>query len=363
MGFREVVINGKFLLASLEGMPRTGREITAALDGLIEEGLVPDLKIKVLAPKGAAATITLRHIPVEEVGVGDGPVWEQVEFPLYAKGRYTINYTSTAPVVTKFGCVVVHDAQVLSARKSHGWKSKLLYGTITPMVAQRYKAVVTPSHYAKEEILKYAVCERDDLEVVHNGSDHVLRVKPDESTLGWAGLEEGEYILSISATHHHKNLRTVFNALKGHPELCRRLVLAGSATPDHYAAMGIELPEGVRTLGRVSDERLVELMRKARMFVFPSMTEGFGLPPLEAMTLGCPTIVSRAGAMPEVCGDGAWYADSLEQGQWLEQIARLWDDVGARLELAGKGQERAKQFTWRKAALRYLEVIRRSLET
>ena len=358
----EIVINGKFLLASLEGMPRTGRELCAAFDQLLDHKRFSAVKMKILAPKGASKTISLRNIPVDEVGQAKGILWEQVEFPYFLGKRYSLNFTSTAPVAKRYGCVVVHDAQFVSMPKSHGWKSTALYKTVTPAVASRYRTIIAPSAYAKDEVLRYAVCRRDDINVVHNGGDHVLRREHDRTTLAHFGLTSGSYILAISQVHFHKNIRTLFKAVEKDPFLAQRLILVGSASLEDFRNAGVAVPDGVRFLGRLPDSQLVELLSKARMFLFPSTTEGFGLPPLEAMYLGCPTICSNAGAMPEVCSDGALFASPLDAEDWHKQITHLWNSEEARDQLSLRGRKRAFNHTWLKAAEAYLGLILESFD-
>lgn len=353
----EIVINGKFLLASLEGMPRTGRELCTAFDLLLDDERFSSVRMTILAPKGASKTIALRNIPIKEVGQHKGLLWEQVEFPYFLGNRYSLNFTSTAPLAKRNGCVVVHDAQFRSMPESHGWRSSALYNVVTPSVARRYQTIIAPSLYARDEVLQYDVCKRNDINVVHNGGDHVLRREHDPATLPHLGLKERDYILAISQVHFHKNLKTIFQAVEKDPFLAHHLVLVGSAGSDDFRKANVAVPDGVRFLGRLPDSQLVELFRNARMFLFPSTTEGFGLPPLEAMYLGCPTVCSKAGAMPEVCGDGALLVAPLDPTDWHEHISYLWNSAEARTELSWRGRERASNYTWLTSAEAYLQVI------
>jgi glycosyltransferase involved in cell wall biosynthesis len=359
---QEIIINGKFLLAAMEGMPRTGREICVAFDRLLDDERFSGVKMKILAPKGASKTLPLRNIPILEVGKSSGLFWEQVEFPYLLGKRYSLNFTSTAPLAKQYGCVVVHDAQFRSVPESHLWRSSALYKTVTPAVARRYRTIITPSAYAKEEVLRYDVCKRNDINVIHNGGDHVLRSEHDQNTLTQLGLEKDGYILAMSQVHSHKNLKTVFDALAQDPFLAQRLVLAGSASPEDYSKAGLSVPAGTRFLGRVPDSQLVELFRHARMFLFPSTTEGFGLPPLEAMYMGCPTICAHAGAMPEVCGEGTLFAAPLDAIDWLAKIRYLWNSEEARGQLSLQGCQKAATYTWLKAAESYLQLMLKSLD-
>lgn len=358
---KNIVINGKFLMAPLEGMPRVGREITLAFDELIAHQTNSDLSIRILAPKGAKGRIALKNIEVEEVGRSQGLFWEQVEFPHHLGDQYSLNFTATAAVRKRRGCVVVHDAQFFSTRKSHGWKSYVLYGLISKIVSRRYTTIVTVSEYAKREILDYKICDREDIQVIPNGADHVTRRIADNSILEQYELKPGEFMLANSYVHHHKNVRILFEAISQQPALGNRLVLFGSSRRENYESRGIKVPDNVLFVGRITDEQLVGLMKSARMFLFPSLTEGFGLPPLEAMMLGCPTICASAGAMPEICGDGAMFAPPHSAREWRSLIDALWADETQKDLLADAGRLRASSYTWLHSAQKYLDVIRAAI--
>jgi alpha-1,3-rhamnosyl/mannosyltransferase len=111
-------------------------------------------------------------------------------------------------------------------------------------------------------------------------------------------------------------------------------------------------------MGRVADETLAALYRSARLFVYPSLYEGFGLPPLEAMASGCPCVVSRAAALPEVLGDAALYCDPCDVRDIAAQMQRLLVDSSLREELISRGRTRARSFSREQSAARLHAVIR-----
>jgi glycosyltransferase involved in cell wall biosynthesis len=202
--------------------------------------------------------------------------------------------------------------------------------------------VIAISEHVKETLVERLGVERDRISVAPLGVD-VERFSPGQ------GPREPFLLYPANAWPHknHKRLFAAFEVIRSQrPEL--RLVLTGVG----HAKLG--LPPGVESRGRVSPDELVELYRKASALVFPSLYEGFGLPPLEAMACGCPVVASRAGALPEVCGDAARYFDPTS----VEDIAdAILDPPGGEC-----GPARAAEFTWDECARRhdaaYDELVR-----
>jgi glycosyltransferase involved in cell wall biosynthesis len=136
------------------------------------------------------------------------------------------------------------------------------------------------------------------------------------------------------------------------------IVVCGGEDPNVYAS-GSRNPQrsNVKHLGRVNDDDLAFLFQNALCLVFPSRTEGFGLPALEAMALGCPVICSNTASLPEVCGDASLYSSPDDKGGWVAAIARLKNDAALRERLATIGPRHANAFSWRHSAERYLELM------
>jgi glycosyltransferase involved in cell wall biosynthesis len=115
--------------------------------------------------------------------------------------------------------------------------------------------------------------------------------------------------------------------------------------------------KGIIWLGRVSNDELAALLKDSLCLAFPSYVEGFGLPALEAMALGCPVVASDRASIPEVCGTAALYAAPDDRAAWLGHFLRLQSDAALRLDLTEKGRARAKHFSWRQSAQLYLNLI------
>jgi glycosyltransferase involved in cell wall biosynthesis len=169
--------------------------------------------------------------------------------------------------------------------------------------------------------------------VIHLGLDHEL-FRPD------GGARRGPFLLYPANPWPHKNHERLFAAFsrvhRARPEL--RLILTGTGLERLGA-----VPKGVEVRGRVRREELAELYRTASALVFPSLYEGFGQPPLEAMASGTPVAVSRAGSLPEVCGDAALYFEPTSVDEIAEAILAVLDRPDHLIE---RGLKRAAQFTW-----------------
>jgi glycosyltransferase involved in cell wall biosynthesis len=201
------------------------------------------------------------------------------------------------------------------------------------------RLVIAVSKHVGGDLVARLGYPRDQVRIVYNGVDHE-RFRPD-------GRDREQFLLYPANWWPHKNHELLLEAFalvrSTRPDL--RLTLTGAGHPS-------SLPEGVSSLGRVSDERLADLYRSAAALVFPSLYEGFGLPPLEAMACGCPVAVSRAGALPEVCGEAAVYFDPTS----VDDIARGIGDVFDRPPSGGL--EQAARFTWQEFAHRHDAVYR-----
>jgi glycosyltransferase involved in cell wall biosynthesis len=227
-------------------------------------------------------------------------------------------------------------------------------------------AVVCVSETTRASLLEHCDVDPSRVHTVHNGVDHVDRIAlPDRTTGQWLdalGLPEN-FILYAGALDARKNVGLVVRACERLQRNGRKptLVLAGqpwfgSKALEAQVAQAKERGLDVRQLGYLAEPVFYALMRRAGTFVFPSRYEGFGLPPLEAMRLGVPTIVSTAGALPEVCGDGAFVVDPDDEELLTAQLALLADSPSAAAELARRGKARAASFTWEAAARKVLAL-------
>ena len=228
--------------------------------------------------------------------------------------------------------------------------------TIFALAGRRHLKILTVSEFSKAELAKFGIAPAERIEVVHNGIDHVLATPEEPEVLKRLGLQPNRYSLALASTKPHKNIFMLLAAFARLPPSEQRLVLFGPAGKADFERLGAVVPPGVIFAGKVSDPELRSLMQSALCLLCPSLTEGFGLPPLEAMLLGTPAVVSRIPVFAELCGDAAVQVEPLDPDGWVAAITRLATDPAFRLLMAERGHARASNFTWSRAARRLLEL-------
>ena len=237
------------------------------------------------------------------------------------------------------------------------------YRTLVRQAAERARKVITVSEFCRNEILERWGLVADRVETTQEAARATFRPGKRKK----AGAPS---LLFVSAIHPRKNLGRllrVWERLRAgrFPDLELRVVgpAGWSAGADLRALRGAVASGGAKWLGPHSDEDLKRAYQEATLLVYPSLYEGFGLPPLEAMACGCPVVCSQAGSLPEVCGDAAEYFDPRSEEEMAAKIGLLLDS-STRLEgLRARGLERVKNFSWSRMAEETAEIYRRAIES
>jgi len=350
-----IAINGRFLTQRSSGVQRFAMETIMAIDALLG-GDYAALKgrVELLAPRKARA-FPLKNIPLRRVGFFSGYIWEQIEFPLIAAGRLLLNLCMLGPLVTKHQIVVVHDATVRALPGNFSARFRAAYGFLLPRLCRRADLVVTVSEFSRREIGKWYGADIGKMPVCYEGSDHITAVAADPTVLCRLGLVGRKFFLGVGVDSANKNIATVVAAFHKAKLGDAVLVLTGAKDPKVFGQIDLINSDDVRTVGFVSDTELRTLYEHALALVFPSFYEGFGLPPIEAMTCGCPVIISEQPALLEVCGDGALRTRADDVSQITQHMQALYADAGLRDRLSAAGRRRAQQFTWAATARSLLD--------
>ena len=358
----DVAINGKFLSANPTGVHRVAEELICALQAIIHERGAPPFSAEVICPSDIRRSLEDDLIPMRKGGVFTWQFWEQFDLPFLARKRLLVSLCNLAPITVSNAITMIHDAQVYLTPESYSPAFRRWYQFVLPMIGRRHRRILTVSEYSREQLALYNVAPKEKITVIHNGVDHMNKIGSDPSIIDRLGLKKRDYICALANTQRHKNISVLLKAFSENKLASCKLVLFGAADRDAFAQeLGVEAPANVVFAGFVTDEEMRSLMEMSLGFACPSTTEGFGLPPLESMLLGAPAIVAPEGALPEVCGEAAIYADAFDPSAWSGAIARLRADEAYWSELSQSGKARAAQFTWRKSAEKLLSVINAEL--
>ena len=350
-----ITINGKFLGANLNGVHRTAAHYSEQL--LARMGPAHDVRL--VAPHAGADHPDFPTLAAEQVKgrFGSGQGWEMVTLPMAARGSLLVNFCNLAPLLHGDSCVMIHDAQTFLFPEDYNGRQATFYRLLLPLIARRARRILTVSEFSRQSLAEHGVGTLDKIDVVHNGTDHILTAPSDAAILAKRGLTRGGYVMTLGSAKGYKNIRTVFAAMQPPSPGGLPLVVAGGPGAAEYRKRGWEPPVGTVFTGFVSDAELRALYEGAAVFAFPSLTEGFGLPPVEAMQCGCPVVAARAGAMPEVCGDAAMLVEADRPDAWREAIAAVVEDAALADEIRAKGTARARQLSWDAAGKRLEDII------
>lgn len=350
-----IYLNARFAGWRLTGVGRFGRELSARLLPLLAgSGRFHPL---VIAPGNPPAATLTDLRPMAHQSLVGATLWEQLVLPLRARDGYLVNLGNTAPLLRKHQLVVVHDASIFAVPDNYSFAFRSWYRVALNLVLRRAGVVVTDSAFSRSELSRYCGVPPDRIRVVHCGCDHLDGVAADPGILGRSGLARSRYVLAVGTPSRAKNLAVLVEAMEQCQESGLELALVGEMEQRVFNANRIAWPPWVRVLGSVSDGELKALYENALCFAFPSRYEGFGLPPLEAMRCGCPTVVSTAASLPEVCGDASLFADPDDADAIARHIRALAGSEDLRATYRARGEVQARRFTWDAAAAAFLSLI------
>jgi glycosyltransferase involved in cell wall biosynthesis len=280
-----------------------------------------------------------------------GHAWEQAALPLKArKAERLLNPANLAPIAFPRNVVVIHDAAALRDPTWYSPAYAALQRRLLPLIAKRARLVVTVSEFSRRELTALLGV---DARVVPGGVDERFRPDADPEPARAALNLSRPYVLTVASQTARKNISSLTATARRLETQGIELVAAGGGRPQFRAEA--EQVVGVRAVGRVPDQHLPGLYAGAAAFVLPSLYEGFGLTCLEAMACAVPVVAARAGALPEICGDAARYADPRDEAGLADAVEAALGDASAR----AAGPQRASQFTWDRT-VRELDALIRS---
>ena len=341
---KNIVINGIFYTQKATGVHRFARELIKELDKIIE----PE-KIKIIVPEYAKDLPKLKNIKFELFGKGKDILWEQTYFVKYLikHNAESISLCNTMPLL-KPGIICIHDA----AYKVHPEYFTTLHGKLSciwhkihyKLAALSKKDILTVSYFSKYQIIDAYKINPNRIHVIGNGWQHMNDIKEDKSILSKYNLLSGEYFFTLGNVSKNKNTKWVYNIAKRYPNY--KFVISGrraKVSNEKYDNLN-----NIISLGYISDEEIKSLLKNCKAFIFPSIHEGFGIPPMEALSQNAKIIISNTTCLPEIYKGSAHYIDPYDVTVDLDKL--LLEEVSSPETVLSK-------YGWKQSAKILYDII------
>lgn len=341
-----IYVNARFLSQKLTGVQRFALEVSKEL-----KRTLPNLVF--LAPKNIIYKKEAAILDVKVIGNLSGQLWEQVELPLFLFGRKAplLNLANSAPLLHRRNYITIHDLAFLENPKWFSKKYYQWYKFLIPDIARKAIKVFTVSVFSKNEIISKLAIEEEKIVVVNNA-------------VNFSNIQNAEYlrrnnrILTVGSMDPRKNLGLVldaFNKLNGDYEL---IVVGGVF--NSFRQFYHNIPsENIKFVGYVTDEELEKYYKTSSLFIYASLYEGFGIPPLEAMHYSLPVMLSSISVHEEIYGDSALYFSPFSDVDLKDKIQDFFKiSEASKDEIVRKGLIKVSEYSWTKTAT----AIKKSIE-
>lgn len=343
--YRKIAINGRFLSRRVTGVERYALEMIKELDKICSKN-----SVILLIPSNAKTDLKLENIEVKELNFLSGIIWEHITLSLYCliHEYLVLNFCNTAPLLNP-GIVVMHDAKFMVHPEFFSLKFKLWYNLLFSNQARRCKKIITVSNFSKHEIEKYLNVKKERIVVIYSAWQHFSQVSFDDNALEKYKLKTQQYYFCLSSLEPNKNFKWIAEVARKTPDSL--FVVAGSINEKVFShGLGFECPPNMKLIGYVSDEESKTLMRDCKAFLFPTIYEGFGLPPLEALSAGCKNIVvSDTEVMHEIYGNFPVYISPT-----------IYDFKINDKEV--NSESLLLQYSWNKSAVQLMNLLKRYIK-
>jgi len=339
----EIALNARFYAHRPTGMQRYARE---------------------LASRFGSAMLPLQ--PAKALRGMRGHLWEQFWLPSLVGNRLLFSPNNTGPLAVPRQVCTIHDLIPLDHPEWFGRRFAEWYRWLLPKLLRKVRHLIAVSHFTRNRIVERFGIHPEKITVIPNGIDARFSPRGAEEVsevVASLGVQSSRYLLCVGSLEPRKNLLRLLGAWARVPVTAAgdtMLVVAGAPGNSRVfetVSLGV-IPPRVHFTGYVSDEQLPALYSGALALVYPTLYEGFGLPPLEAMACGTPVLTSDRTSIPEVVGPAAILVDPEDADSIVDGICRVLSSARLRGELRELGLARVRDLTWERTAEATLQVLR-----
>lgn len=362
-----VGINGRFLVAKRTGVQRAAYNLIKTLIEVDRENeyIIFTGKEQIGAPEWNYPNVTVVGDNLRPTESFRNHLWEQVRLPRLAR-KYNIDVmhspANVAPLFYRGKSIIhIHDLCFVVNPQWYSFAFRTVYNLIIPQLAKRATKVITNSNNSKNDLLQYFGLPAEKVSLVYWAVDDTFSLPP-STAQSTAADQDGDYILYVGSLEPRKNIKVLIEAYEklrhDYPAIKTKLILIGGESP-LFASVQLkarEFRDDVIFKGFVTDAELSQYYRRAKLVAYPSLYEGFGLPPLEAMASGAPVVTSCTSSIPEVVGHAAILINPLDRDQLALALHRVLTDSKLRASMIRAGADRVTRFNWYRVARGVLSV-------
>ncbi|MDB5013906.1 MAG: glycosyl transferase group 1, partial [Daejeonella sp.] len=347
-----IYINGKYLTQRLTGVQRYAYELTNCL-------IKNEKNVRVLVPE--FLDINSIDLPTESI-IKTGKstnttLWEQFDLPRFLgkTNNLLINFCNTGPIFNKNQFVCIHDMSYLENPK---WFSKSFYyyyKFMIPKIARISNHILTVSEFSKAELQSKLGLNHDKVSVIYNAPAKTFVT----STYKKINLAKEDFFLFVGSLDPRKNLKTLLEAFSDSKLKNEKLVIVG-AKQNTLIDENLKLPSNVELLDNCTDAELKELYSKAKALINCSLYEGFGLPIVEAMSSGCPLLLSDIAVFNEIAGEHAMFFNPNDSSNIIDTINSFLEKSEKEINVSIKANYYyCTKYSWEKSSKDLLKIVRR----
>ena len=343
---KRIVINGRVFLCPTNGITRYATEITKYID----ENLPQNIKMDVVVPEGYTPKFKLKF--GEYIQLKNFFAWDFTQAERYARSQNALylNFASKG-VLYKNSITTIHDIRIISFDpKPSNFRELATYIKFNLsffLAVRNAKKIVTVSKFCKDEIINNSNCSENKIHIIGNGWNHIIAIEPDKTIFhDFPDIKTGNYYISIGSIAPHKNFKWIVKNAAINPD--SQYVIIGNTYPKIWAESTNEFHNNIVYVGYQSDERMKSLLLNAKALIFPSLFEGFGIPPIEAAGCGIPTIVSDIPVMREIMNNHTLYIDPKNAELELDELLQTFRNDRT---------EWLSEYTWESQGRKWIDLI------